>query len=477
MENKNIVVMSVLIALVALVILILSLLFVMSSQPATKAKIENILLPSGTSGDKYDAKNIIKVNDGEGGKEEDEDNDPVISGLPDITLAFGETKTLDLDSYASDDEDSHSDLEFIIIYTPTVSPDPITLNINTLTHVLTITESNGAWEGTPAVTIRVEDTDGNTDEDSFIVTISNGSSASPVVSGLPDITFVQGGSDSSIDLNNYVTDADNTDDEMTWTYSGNTNVIVNIGINKVVTFTSAIGWTGSETIIFRATDPDSNYDEGTMVVTVTSIGTSSPVVSGLPDIEFDEDETYNLDLNDYVTDADNLDSELTWTYSGNTDIIVSIDSNNEVTFSAPVNWNGDEDITFRVTDPDGNWDEETINVEVNPVSDSTIWQSLSDQTINEDSAAGTIIYVNIASRVSDSDGPVTINVASSNTHFTLNIVGNNLVLTQLNKNWYGFETVTLEANGQTASFRLNVNQLIDDCITICSYSTCYTYCD
>ena len=383
MENRNnIAIISVLIALIALFILILSLTFVIMSQPATRAKVENIIDPLAGFGDSYVPQNIININDIESDDDDEVDEDPVISGLPDMTLNFGQVVTLDLDNYASDDEDSHSDLTFTILYTPTASPDPITLSIDSATHVLTITEANGVWTGTQSVTIRVEDTDGNRDDDSFIVTITDG-----------------------------------------------------------------------------------------------SVSPTGPIISGLPDIEFDEDDSYTLDLNDYVTDPDHTDAEMTWTFSGNTNILISIDSDNEATFTATPNWNGDEDITFRVEDPDGNFDEETINVEVEEENDPTIWLPLSDQTIDEDSPTGTIVYANIASMVSDADGPVTINVASSNTHFTVNIVGNDLILTQLNANWYGSETVTLEANGQTASFTLNVNQLLDDCIEICSYGTCYTYCD
>ena len=390
MGNKNnTAIMSVLIALIALMILILSLAFVIMSYPATRAKVENIVEPLKSSdGDSYgNIINIHKSYDDDDDDDDEVDEDPVISGLMDMTLTFGETRTLDLDNYASDDEDSHSELEFTIIYTASVSPNPLTISIDNTSHVLTITESNGAWEGTQAVTIRVEDTDGNRDEDSFIVTIDNGTTpgptpTDPVVSGLPDITFAEDTSDNSIDLDNYVTDPDNTGAEMTWTFTGNTNIVVSIGSDNVVTFT-----------------------------------TLTP------------------------------------------------------------NWNGVETITFRATDPDSNWDEDTITVTVTPVDDNTVWQTLSDQTIDEDSPVGTVVYDDIISRVSDVDGPVTINVASSNTHFTLNFVGDDLILTQLNKNWYGSETVTLEANGQTASFTLDVSQLMDDCIEICSYSTCYTYCD
>jgi len=480
MRKNNVAIISVLVALIALLVLILSLAFMITSQPAKRAKVENVINPLSAFEKPYTPQNIININDIDSDDDDDEeiDEDPIIKGLPDITLDFGQTITLDLDNYASDDEDSHSELSFNIIYTPTTSPAPLTLNINSVNNILTITESNGVWTGTQLVTIEVKDTDGNTDEDSFVVTITDGVSPNnaPIISEIPDVTFTEDNSH-SIDFNNYVTDTDNTDSELTWTCSGNTNVLINIDSNNVVTFTATPNWNGNEDISFRVEDPDGNFDEDTIKVTVLSIN-DAPVIAGIPDITFTEDGSDNsIDLDDYVSDTDNADSELTWTYTGNTNILISIDSNNVVTFTATSNWNGNEDITFRAEDPDGNFDEDTIKVTVTPIEDDTTWLPLSDQTIDEDSLAGTIVYAGITSMVSDDDGPVTVNVASSNTHFSVEVIGNDLILTQLNKNWYGFETVTLEANGKTASFTLNVNQLLDDCIEACIYGICETYCD
>ena len=383
MESKNnVAIISVLIAMVALIILILSLSYIIFSQPATKAKVENLINPLADFGQAdYDYQNIIHISDNKDSEDEDE-NDPIISGLPDINLGFGQFTSLDLDNYASDDEDSHSELSFEIIYTPTFTPAPITLNIDNSTHILTITEVNGTWTGTQAVTIRVIDTDDNTDEDSFTVTITDGGSSpnGPNVVGIPDIAFGEDGSDSTIDLDDYVTDSDNTDAEMTWTHSGNTNVFISISSSNVVTFTATPNWDGAEFITFRATDPDGHYDEDVMLVTVT------------------------------------------------------------------------------------------------PVDDSSIWLPLSNQNINEDSP-DSVIYANIISQVTDVDNPIVINVISIHSHYVLSVVGNDLMLSNLYANWYGSEIVVLECNGETAMFTLTINKLLDDCVTICSYGSCYTFCD
>ncbi len=85
----------------------------------------------------------------------------------------------------------------------------------------------------------------------YSLTITVGVNDPPVVSDIPDVSFPEDGSNSSIDLDDYVTDPDNTDAQITWTYDGNTNVNVSIdSITHVVTFTATLNWHGSETITF-----------------------------------------------------------------------------------------------------------------------------------------------------------------------------------------------------------------------------------
>ena len=191
----------------------------------------------------------------------------------------------------------------------------------------------------------------------------------PVVSGIPDVSFVEGGSDSSIDLDDYVDDPDNTDAEMTWTYTGNTHVNVAIADTHVVTFTAEADWDGSETITFTATDPAGASGSDDMIVTVIPL--PPPVVSDIPDVSFNEDGSdSSIDLDDYVDDADNTDAEITWTASGNTNVIVNIASDTHVvTFTALPDWNGSEVITFTATDPAGASGSDTMTVTVIPIPD------------------------------------------------------------------------------------------------------------
>jgi len=95
----------------------------------------------------------------------------------------------------------------------------------------------------------------------------------PVVGDIPDQTIVAGTSFQTINLDDYVADPDNLDSELNWTYSGNTDLGVAIDGNHVATITPPDqNWTGSETIVFTATDPSSNFDFDNAAFTVLPAG-------------------------------------------------------------------------------------------------------------------------------------------------------------------------------------------------------------
>jgi len=77
----------------------------------------------------------------------------------------------------------------------------------------------------------------------------------PVVSDIPDETIAEGGTFSTINLDDYVVDADDADNTLTWTTSGQSNLTVEI-TDRVATITvNDPDWNGSETITFTVEDP------------------------------------------------------------------------------------------------------------------------------------------------------------------------------------------------------------------------------
>ena len=51
-----------------------------------------------------------------------------------------------------------------------------------------------------------------------------------------------------------------------------------------------------------------------------------------------------------MSDIETADADISWIYTGNTDLTVVINSSNVATITAPVDWNGSELITFTADD-------------------------------------------------------------------------------------------------------------------------------
>ncbi len=271
----------------------------------------------------------------------------------------------------------------------------------------------------------------------------------PVVSDIPDQTIDEGQSFTQFDLDDYVTDEDNTDDEISWSYSGNKDLIVNIdSITHVATVqTPNDDWSGSETIIFTATDPTLLSDSDAATFTVTPVN-DPPVVSDIPDQTIEEGQSFaSFDLDDYVSDPDNDDAELSWTYSGNVDLTVEIDANTHVcTVSVPdANWNGSETITFTATDPGGLSDSDPATFTVTPVNDPPVVSDIPDQTIDE---GGQFVQIVLDDYVSDPDNADSeLSWSYTGNHELLVSIDANRVATVSppDSNWNGSETITFTA--------------------------------
>ncbi|MGQ9609221.1 MAG: Ig-like domain-containing protein [bacterium] len=292
---------------------------------------------------------------------------PIVDFSPiDNKVEFAEdgSAAIDLDDFVTDLNHTDAELEWEV-----TGNTHIHVEIDPVSHLAMFTADED-WSGSENLVFTVTDPRGlkSTDTLNVIVTAENDA---PSISEMPDIEFPEDTSDSSLMLDEYVTDVDNTPDEMTWTFTGNTHIHIEINpISRIVTFTADENWFGSEEITFTVTDPDNLSDSDTIIVTVTPVN-DPPIVEGIPDVTFPEDGSDNsIDLDDYIVDVDNTPDEMTWTFTGNTHIHVEIDLvSHVVTFTADKDWSGSEEITFTATDLGGLSDSDTILVTVTPVLD------------------------------------------------------------------------------------------------------------
>lgn len=104
---------------------------------------------------------------------------------------------------------------------------------------------------------------------------------SPVVDDIPNQVRPLGDAFATIHLDDYVDDPDDLDEDIIWTYSGDSNLSVSIDTNCVATVAPISGtWTGSETITFTATDLGGLYASDSATFAVYS-GSPSTVAVGV----------------------------------------------------------------------------------------------------------------------------------------------------------------------------------------------------
>jgi hypothetical protein len=132
---------------------------------------------------------------------------------------------------------------------------------------------------------------------------------------------------------------------------------------------------------------------------------NAPIVSDIPNQTISEGSDFmDINLNDYVDDPDNTDSDITWIFTGNKDLSVTIDDNQIVTVGIPdENWYGSDTITFTATDPGQLADSDMAIFTVKNVNDPPKFVNLPD-TISFMNKSDTTIFM--GGFIEDVDSPI-----------------------------------------------------------------------
>ncbi|NQU98248.1 PKD domain-containing protein [Candidatus Woesearchaeota archaeon] len=191
---------------------------------------------------------------------------PVVEVIPDQTWSEDDQHTINLNAYFSDANDD------VLTYTHTPLSNT---GVDIFDNNMTFSPDND-WFGSETITITASDGKFNVTSNQFLLTVNSVNDA-PVVSDIPDQTNDYGVPFNIFDLDDYVTDVDHSDSEITWTFSGNNFIDVQIGLGRVVTLTPTVDWWGSETIRFTASDLGDSSDFDSMTATV-NMPTNPPTV-------------------------------------------------------------------------------------------------------------------------------------------------------------------------------------------------------
>ena len=181
--------------------------------------------------------------------------------------------------------------------------------------------------------------------------MTNNENSSPLVSGIANQTIDINEDFTPINLDDFVTDPDHADSEMTWSFSGNDKLSINIDGNRIATITDTNDeWTGSETIIFTATDPDGASDSDTAIFTILPLGPEADFASNLTI----GTKPLTVEFTDQSTQGTSTITEWYWDFGDG-------ESSSQQSPSHTYNEVGVYDVSLTITDENALTDTETKN--------------------------------------------------------------------------------------------------------------------
>ena len=260
----------------------------------------------------------------------------------------------------SDPDNADSELTWTV-----TGVDNVTVVITN--RVATITANDPDWNGTDMLTFTATDPEGESDGDpaTFEVTAVNDA---PQIESIPNQTINEGEGFAQINLDDYVSDAEDADSILIWSVSGDADVSVDI-TKRVATITvNDPEWNGRDGVLFTVEDTEGLTASENVMFTVNPVN-DLPLVAGIPDQTIAEGQGFGqISLDDFVTDADHSDDSLSWTAYGQSGITVSI-LDRVATFTLDPDWNGTDTIVFAAADPLGGEGSDTAVFTVTPVND------------------------------------------------------------------------------------------------------------
>ncbi len=229
-------------------------------------------------------------------------------------------------------------------------------------------------------------------------------------------------------------------------------------------------------VVFNTTSV-TNLSSGTVTVQAPD---NPPVISTINDITFQEDNSYTLDLTQYVSDPDDPIGSLTITAQvvSGTGLTINQDTQNHtLTFVPDANVYGSWDISLQVQDPGNLTASQTFTVNVTSVNDPPVLASVADQTMTEDDT----LVVALSAQDPDGDN-LTFSASSDVNEVQTSVSGTNLTLIS-SPSWIGTATITVTVSDgtvqQNTTFSVQVSHQftagdVDDNGLIQSYDAALT---
>lgn len=249
-----------------------------------------------------------------------------------------------------------------------------------------------------------------------------------------------------LNLNDYFSDVDS--DVLTYSVSGNSNIIVNVN-SAVVSFSQPADWFGSETVTFTASDGILSLNSNDLSLIVKSVNDPPELLSPIDPQLFDEDSSSSLDLSSYFFDKehDSLTYKVISKDSAKVDCSVS---GNTLNLLPKHDFYGSASCALAANDSSSDSEPVVLSLTITPVNDDPVLkQNIPSLTWDEDSSPSAVI--DLDDYFVDVDNGVLTYSFSGNSQISVVLGSDNKVSFSQPDNWFGSETVMFTVSDGSSS--------------------------
>ncbi|MCQ2060298.1 MAG: tandem-95 repeat protein [Fibrobacter sp.] len=332
---------------------------------------------------------------------------PVFKKIPDQSVEEKtELSSIVLDEFVSDADHPLEKLKFEV-----AGNKDIKVDINAKTREVSFKTPNELWNGSETLTFTVTDPEGGKASSTMKISVKSINDP-PVMKDIPEQTIKEKEKFKTVELDKFVEDLDHAKDKLKWTITGNRELKVTVDGNRVMTVAAPNpNWNGSETLNIKVTDPEGATDERAVAFTIESVNDAPEFVKQVAAQTIKEKEQFQpIKLGEMVKDADHKLNELTFAFDvkpaagskkKEAGLTVEVDAQMVAKIVIPDKmWNGSDEITFTVTDPEGAKATSKAVFTVTSVNDVPTLKKIPDQMIDE---KGQFTAINLAELAADAD--------------------------------------------------------------------------
>jgi hypothetical protein len=255
--------------------------------------------------------------------------------------------------------------------------------------------------------------------------------------------------DTQVLVNVLANDSDVDGDSLSITAANSSNGSVSFAGSNI-TFTPAQDFNGPALVTYTISDGNGNSDSANLTVDVKADNDAPVATNDSANTNEDNDVIIDVLANDSDVDGDVISVTAVSASAG----AASVNSNGDVLYTPPADFNGPVTLNYTVSDGNGGTDSASVSVTVNAVNDAPVANPDSG-TVNEDSS----VTIDVLTNDTDVDGDALsiTNAASPNGSVTFS--GNNITFTPT-ADFNGASTVTYtisDGAGGTASSTVTIN--------------------